>query len=104
MYWWAFTTGYEEVGNPKTADSYLVKSTAKNVYGPFKIWSESQGGGGCPNFLSGAGGYLQSIWAGYGGLRLSDDSLHILAPRVPPGGAKVMVLRNVAYAGAKLEI
>merc|ERR1712217_751121 len=104
MYWWAFTTGYAELGKMSKADAYFQKSTLDNVYGPFKIWSESQGGGGCPNFLSGAGGYLQSIWAGYAGIRFSDDSLHIFSPRIPPGGAKAMTIRQLHFAGAKINV
>ena len=78
MYWWSFAAGYRDLEGraaapgPRrnasaaavfgsAADAMFAKSTAQNVYGPFKIWAESQGGGGCPNFLSGAGGWLQSV-------------------------------------------
>ena len=79
-----FTLGYGDIGNTTASDFYFQKSAAQNIFGPFRIWSEAPGGGGCPNFLTGAGIYLQSVWAGYGGLRFADDSLHIQSPRSPP--------------------
>ena len=52
MFWSMFTIGYADLGNYSAADHYLAKSTASNLYGPYKIWSEAMGGGGCPNFLT----------------------------------------------------
>lgn len=48
-----------------TTRSYPVRSLIPVVYcrSPHRIWSEVKGGGGCPNFLTGAGIYLQSVWA-----------------------------------------
>jgi hypothetical protein len=40
--------------------------------------------------------YLQSVWAGYGSLRLADDSLHILGPTLPPATSG-LTLRGIAY-------
>ena len=77
MYWSMFTIGYADLRNATATDFFFTKSAAQNVFGPFRIWSEAPGGGGCPNFLTGAGIYLQSVWAGYGGLRLNDDSLEV---------------------------
>lgn len=46
---------------------------------------------------------MQSLWAGYGGLRLSDDSLQIAsAPRCPPNVTRFQ-LRNVEYRGVRLR-
>jgi hypothetical protein len=103
MYWWAYSVGYNELGESELADTYFAKVTAKNVFGPFKIWSEAPGGGGCPNFVTGAGAYLQAVWAGYVGLRFSDDALHLIAPRAPPTAHR-LVLRGVNYAGAMIDI
>lgn len=100
-----FTIGYSDLGASyhHTADYYLNKSTAANLYGPFKIWSEAPGGGGCPNFLTGAGVYLQSVWAGYGGLRFRDDALEIKLPRKLPN-TTALVLRGIHYAGSTLML
>lgn len=108
MYWWAFTVGYAELGNTTKAASLLTKSSEANVFGPFKIWSEAPGGGGCPNFCTGAGGYLQSLWAGFAGVRFSDDALWIKKPTLPAGigyeGVKSLLLRHIAYRGSTLDL
>ena len=41
------------------------------------------GGSGCPNFLTGAGGFLQSVWAGLAGVRVHHDRLTILPTATP---------------------
>ena len=103
MYWSMFTLGYAGLGNRIATDRFLAKSMDGFLWGPFKIWSEIKGGGGCPNFLTGAGIYLQSIWAGYVGLKYGDDSLHLKALGAPPGSEGVRV-RGVSYAGARLMV
>jgi hypothetical protein len=103
MYWSMFTIGYADLGNHSASDHYLAKSTQSNLYGPFRIWSEQMGGGGCPNFLTGAGVYLQSIWAGYSGIRWADRELQILAPRLLPNTTQ-LVVRGLFYLGSKLLV
>merc|ERR1719265_2910863 len=85
MYWWAFTVNWLALSERSIAANYFGKTTANNVFGPFKVWTESAGGGGCPNFMTGAGGYLQILWAGYAGVRLTDDALIFLNPSPPEG-------------------
>jgi len=74
-----------------------------NCWPPFSTWMESPGGRGTPNFLTGAGGFLQGVLAGYPGLRLTDGALALLDPSLPPGAGGVR-LRGVAYLGARLDI
>lgn len=38
---------------------------------------------GAHNFLTGAGGFLQSLLSGYAGLKLRLDGLHIDRPQLP---------------------
>lgn len=52
------------------ANSYFNSSFQNNTNGDFYVWSETVGGGGANNFLTGIGGYLQSILNGYVGLRI----------------------------------
>eukprot|EP00298_Acanthocystis_sp_HF-20_P011332 c19339_g1_i2.p1 GENE.c19339_g1_i2~~c19339_g1_i2.p1 ORF type:complete len:760 (+),score=265.46 c19339_g1_i2:36-2315(+) len=103
MYWWAFSVLWNELENHQKADDYFSKITAKNVFGPFHIWSEDPGGHGCPNFITGAGAFLQSIWAGYGGIRISDSSLTFLNPRVPPGSTS-LIFRQISYLTNKIDV
>ena len=103
MYWSMFTIGYADLRNATATDFYFTKSAAQNVFGPFRIWSEAPGGGGCPNFLTGAGIYLQSVWAGYGGLRLNDDSLEITTPPRCPPNTTGFAIRRMEYRGARMD-
>ncbi len=42
-----------------------------------QIWFETFIGIGCPNFLTGIGGFLQSLIFGYGGIRIKSAHLDI---------------------------
>ena len=55
--------------------------------------SEEPGGVGCPNFLTGAGGVLSAVWAGWGGVRLRDDRLDLVYPIPPPGATSMRLAR-----------
>jgi len=103
MYWWAFAINWLGLGEPDLAAKYLARTTARNVFGPFQIWSENPDGGGCPNFVTGAGGYLQVFWAGYGGIRLTDEALSFHDPRVPPDSRELR-LRALAYRGSLVNV
>merc|ERR1712224_322116 len=76
---------------------------------PFYFWHEGNGTDGCasqgaPNLVTGAGGFLQSVWAGYGGVRFErDDALTIRSPRPLPKSTRLR-LRGVHFLGARLDI
>merc|ERR1712224_1124906 len=72
-----------------------------NVRTPFGVWSETPSGG-TVNFLTGAGGFLQSVQFGLTGLRIWPDHLS-LNPFLVDGMEEVCV-RNVQYRGASLDI
>jgi hypothetical protein len=103
MYWWAFAIGWLGLGKPENAEKYFHRSTVRNVFGPFHIWTELPNGEGCPNFVTGAGAYLQVLWAGYGGLRLTDDGLAFRHPRVPPN-ATGLRFWGLAYKGGLFDV
>jgi len=103
MFWWDFVINWLHLGEPGKAAKYLRKTTQKNVFGPFNIWSETAGGGGCPNFVTGAGAFLQAMWAGYGGIRLSDGDLSFHNPRVPPDSTELR-FRALAYRGSLVNV
>jgi len=103
MFWWDFVVNWLDLNDPGKAAKYLRKTTEKNVFGPFNIWSETAGGGGCPNFVTGAGAFLQAMWAGYGGIRLSDGDLSFHNPRVPPDSTELR-FRALSYRGSLVNI
>lgn len=59
------------------------------------------GGGGAPNFITGAGGFAQALWAGYGGLRLESTALRVSQPQPLPN-SDFLVLHGVNYLGRTL--
>jgi trehalose/maltose hydrolase-like predicted phosphorylase len=99
-----------DVGDKKLAAGFFTEGYEVFSRPPFYVWHEGNGtdGGasqGAPNLVTGAGGFLQSVWAGYGGVRFNreDGALTIRSPRPLPNST-MLKLRSVAYLGAKLDI
>ena len=69
----------------------------------FYIWQETLDGGHL-NFLTGAGGFLQNVLFGYGGLDLEDhEGGMVVNPLLPPN-TSFMKLRNIQYGSNFLSI
>ena len=102
MTWAMFAIGYLDIGDEATAHAFFTRGYANALNGAFGVWQETPHGGAV-NFLTGAGGFLQSVIFGYGGLRLSDDAL-VLHPPQPPGNATSVGLHGVDYLGVPLAI
>ncbi|KAK3591601.1 hypothetical protein CHS0354_013784 [Potamilus streckersoni] len=83
MTWGMFAIGWLELGDSKKADD-LFRRQLLNAQAPFNVWTESSSGDGAVNFITGMGGYLQSIIYGYGGFRLYSEKLD-LNPIMPDG-------------------
>lgn len=73
MTWGMSAIGLLEQGAVQldAAHSLFEQSFAPYVHAPFCIWWETPTGG-ASNFLTGAGGFLQTLPFGYGGLRFGD--------------------------------
>eukprot|EP00050_Salpingoeca_kvevrii_P022841 m.133068 g.133068 ORF g.133068 m.133068 type:complete len:140 (-) comp9845_c0_seq5:573-992(-) len=65
-------------------------------------WSEVRGGGGASNFITGAGGFLQGVWAGYGSVRLQNGVLRFGRPRPLPGSSGLRLI-GLSYRGAFID-
>ena len=102
MTWAMFAIGYIELGAgfEAIAASNYNRSFA-NAQEPFLVWTETPGGG-TPNFLTGAGGWLQAAFFGYTGLRISDSNL-TLSPATPELTSK-LGLRGISYLGNRLDV
>ena len=48
-----------------------------------QVWTEEASGGGATNFITGMGGYLQSVLFGYGGLRMHSDRVDFNCTLIP---------------------
>lgn len=67
-------TLYAKLGNPDKAYSWFVKSYKPNEVQPFGVLAETAGGTN-PYFATGAGGMLQAVIAGFGGLQITDQGI-----------------------------
>ncbi|XP_014673422.1 PREDICTED: acid trehalase-like protein 1 isoform X2 [Priapulus caudatus] len=94
MTWGMFAIAWLELRDYKKAAELLVMNQQYTVE-PFKVWSETPGGGGAVNFITGMGGFLQTVIFGYGGFRIRSDKLDF-EPVLPPGTTK-LVLTHLDY-------
>ena len=68
------------------------------------MWTEAQAGVGAVNFITGAGGFLQSVLFGYGGVRLTMSELDIKPPARLPNRSTALVLHGLKYFGASFDL
>eukprot|EP00698_Gefionella_okellyi_P022545 TRINITY_DN7490_c0_g1_i1.p1 TRINITY_DN7490_c0_g1~~TRINITY_DN7490_c0_g1_i1.p1 ORF type:complete len:745 (+),score=159.18 TRINITY_DN7490_c0_g1_i1:45-2279(+) len=108
MTWSMSAVAWLELGNVSNGHDRFQK-TMRNMQPPFDVWTETPDPEhhpfdlGCFNFLSGAGGWLQSIINGYAGLRVLSDRLHFMRMYLPEGISSV-TLRNIQYRGNGITV
>lgn len=96
-----FAVGWLDVGDYARAEKSFKQSYV-NAKAPFMVWTEGADGGGAVNFITGAGGFLQAVLFGYGGLRLHGNSQLQFNPRLLPGATQVRFI-GVDYHGNSLD-
>ena len=77
-----FTILYCRLGDPDKAYDSFINSFRLNVWGPFEGFTESKLGM-TPYFITGAGGVLQSVIYGFGGIDITDEGITQLPPVLP---------------------
>ncbi len=65
---------YNQLGDTRRAEEIFAASYKPNEVPPFGVISETAGGTN-PYFATGAGGMLQAVLAGFGGLRITDNGI-----------------------------
>jgi trehalose/maltose hydrolase-like predicted phosphorylase len=90
---------YNRLGEAKKAEQIFARSYKPNEVPPFGVISETAGGTN-PYFATGAGGMLQAVLAGFGGLRITDDGI-VQTPSTIP--AKWKSLRIVGAGKNDME-
>jgi hypothetical protein len=70
MTWSVFSIGWMNVKNYSRAASLFQRGYVDNVNPPFNVWSEGPHGADTINFITGAGGFLQSALFGSLGMRI----------------------------------
>jgi protein-glucosylgalactosylhydroxylysine glucosidase len=75
-------TLYSRFGDEQKAYEMFLKSYQPNQVPPFGVISETAGGTN-PYFATGAGGMLQAILSGFGGLEITDAGIQQLKTKLP---------------------
>lgn len=76
------STLYSKLGNSEKAYEVFVRSYKPNEVPPFGVLAETAGGTN-PYFATGAGGMLQSVIFGFGGLTINDAGIKQLKAKLP---------------------
>jgi protein-glucosylgalactosylhydroxylysine glucosidase len=77
-----FTTLYARLGNADKAYHWFKDAYVPNLNPPFRVIAETKGGTN-PYFATGAGGVLQSVLMGFGGLEITPTGIIQIRPILP---------------------
>ena len=75
---------YNQLGETENANKQFTQSYKPNKVPPFGVISETAGGTN-PYFATGAGGMLQAVLAGFGGLRITPNGIEQISTKLPTG-------------------
>ncbi len=93
MGWSVLATLYAQFGELEKAKGLFEKSYIPNQVPPFGVISETAGGTN-PYFATGAGGTLQTVLAGFGGLKITNDGVIQIKGQLPKGW-KSLTLKGI---------
>lgn len=108
MTWSMFSIGYLDLSEFELAAKYFNDSFTDNIKMPFQVWTETPNGG-ATNFITGAGGFLQTVLSGYPGIRItttesaSSQGSLLLSPRCIPG-TNYMKVRKFTYSSDEFDL
>ncbi len=88
-----FTLLYARLGDREKAWHWFKDAYLPNLNPPFRVIAETKGGTN-PYFATGAGGILQSVLMGFGGLEITPKGITQIKS-VLPGGWKSLTLTGV---------
>ena len=91
---------YNQLGDTKRAEEIFAASYKPNEVPPFRVLAETAGGTN-PYFATGAGGMLQAVLAGFGGLRINDTGIVQTKSGIP---GKWKTLRIVGVGKEEREV
>lgn len=84
------STLYARLNNPEKAYEWFVKSYKPNEVPPFGVLAETAGGTN-PYFATGAGGMLQAVLFGFGGLSITPNGIQQGKIVLPPGWKAIKI-------------
>lgn len=84
------STLHSRLGNPEVAYGIFLRSFKPNEVPPFGVIAETAGGTN-PYFATGAGGMLQAVIFGFGGLQITDAGIIQIKPKLPSKWKKLEI-------------
>jgi len=109
----ALIVAMHDVGQHAVAEAVFQNLTDQSTEGPFCMWMEQTSfdhkghvlpqTNKAPNYLTTPGNWLQSVWAGFGGLRLNQSRLELHSPTVLPNSTGLQLV-NLQFQGSSLDI
>lgn len=102
----AYSIAWLRLGNRSAADAQFKTAFLHIDTAHYSIFKERAFTGGHLNFLTGAGGFLQSVIAGYAGVAYTAPGTMegISAPLLPPGGVSNVTLRSLALGACRVTL
>jgi trehalose/maltose hydrolase-like predicted phosphorylase len=88
-----FTTLYARLGDGEKAYHWFKEAYTPNLNPPFRVFAETKGGTN-PYFATGAGGVLQSLLMGFGGLEITPKGI-VQIKSALPGQWKSLIITGV---------
>jgi len=98
----ALSTLYSRLGDPEKALGLFIKSYQPNQVPPFGVLAETAGGTN-PYFATGAGGFLQAVIFGFGGLSFSDNGIQQRKSQLPKSW-KSLEIKGVGVNHANYKV
>ena len=85
-----FTTLYARLGDGEKAYRWFKEAYIPNLNPPFRVIAETKGGTN-PYFLTGAGGVIQSVLMGFGGLEITPKGIIQIKSVLPKNWKKLTI-------------
>lgn len=99
-----YAINYLDIDNEEAGNEMLLKSYKPYIRQPFNVWSEVvEDETGATNFITGAGGFLQTIFNGFLGIRLHLNHLEIRNPR-RPNSLQTFQVKGFSYLHSMFQI
>ncbi len=93
---------YSQIGDADKSWYYFQDSYIPNLNPPFRVIAEFDGGTN-PYFITGAGGTLQSVLMGFGGLRITDQGI-VQGKTTLPAQWKSLTLKGIGIDNKTYKI
>ena len=85
-----FAIQYARLGDRRKASEMFRRAYDSNLRPPFGVFAETPVSNN-PYFMTGAGGLLQAVLFGFGGLSISEDGIIQDKPMLPPGWRSLVI-------------